>query len=72
MDIYEGDFISGDVFQVTNLRAVTNFPTGDGGQMYFRLTFNEINHDTREFLVERSTDNAETWSPMNMNKMTRN
>lgn len=71
MDIYEGDFIATDKFQVTNLRAGTNFPTDDGGEMFFRLTFTEINNDTREFLVERSTDSGKTWSPMNMNKMTR-
>ncbi|WP_438994408.1 hypothetical protein [Pseudemcibacter sp.] len=39
--------------------------------MYFRLTFTEIDNDTREFLVERSTDNGMSWSPMNMNKMSR-
>jgi len=71
MDIYEGDFISPEKFQVTNLRAGTNFPTDDGGEMYFRLTFTEIDNDTREFLVERSTDNGMSWSPMNMNKMSR-
>ena len=71
MDIYEGDFISPDKFQVTNLRAGTNFPTSDGGEMYFRLTFTEIDKNTREFLVERSSDNGETWTPMNMNKMAR-
>ena len=71
MDIYEGDFISSKIFQVTNLRAGTNFPTDYGGEMYFRLTFTEIGNNTREFLVERSTDNGNTWSPMNMNKMVR-
>lgn len=71
MDIYEGDFISPDKFQVTNLRAGTNFPTEDGGEMYFRLTFTEIDNDTREFLVERSIDNGMSWSPMNKNEMSR-
>lgn len=71
MDIYEGDFIDDKTLQVTNLRAGTNFPTSDGGEMYFRLTFNEINNNTRNFLVERSSDNGQTWQPMNMNKMVR-
>ncbi len=71
MDIYEGDFVDDNNFQLTNLRAGTNFPTADGGEMYFRLTFTEIDQNTREFLVERSADNGATWSPMNMNKMIR-
>ena len=71
MDIYEGDFMNDNTLQVTNLRADTNFPTNDGGEMYFRLTFTELDENTREFLVERSSDNGANWQPMNMNKMVR-
>lgn len=71
MDIYEGDFTDSKTLLVTNLRAGTNFPTSDGGEMYFRLTFSEIDETTREFLVESSADNGASWQPMNMNKMKR-
>ena len=71
MDIYEGNFENDKLFRVTNLRAGTNFPTSDGGELYFRLTFKEIDHDTREFLVEQSNDNGDNWLPMYMNKMVR-
>lgn len=67
MDIYEGDFIKDGVIQFTNFRAGTNFPTEDGGDMYFRLTFSEIDKNTREFLVENTVDKGATWSPMNKN-----
>ena len=49
MDIYEGDFIFSKIFQVTNLRAGTNFPTDDGGEMYCRLTLTEIDNNTLNF-----------------------
>jgi hypothetical protein len=49
MDIYEGDFISSKIFQVTNLRAGTNFRTDDGGEMYCRLTLTEIDNNTLNF-----------------------
>ncbi|MBT5187593.1 MAG: DUF1579 family protein [Kordiimonadaceae bacterium] len=71
MDIYEGDWVDDALFQLTNLRAGTNFPTQDGGSMYFRLSFTELSTDKREFLVERSNDNGMTWSPMNKNEMSR-
>lgn len=71
MDIYEGDFENDKIFRVTNLRAGTNFPTSDGGELYFRLTFKEIDANTREFLVEQSNDNGQIWRPMYMNKLTR-
>lgn len=67
MDIYEGDFIEDGVIQFTNFRSGTNFPTGDGGEMYFRLTLSEINNDTRELLVENTIDHGKTWTPMNKN-----
>ncbi|MCC3859741.1 DUF1579 family protein [Pseudemcibacter aquimaris] len=71
MDIYEGDFISENELQLTNLRAGTNFPSQNDGEMYFRLTFTEIDKNTREFLVEKSSDEGANWEPMTMNKMTR-
>lgn len=69
MDIYEGDFVAGNVFQLTNLRAGTSFPLGDGSSMYFRLTFANINSNKLEFLVENSLDGGEIWTPMNKNEM---
>jgi len=70
MDIYEGN-LEGKKFVVTNLRAGTHFPSGDGGNIHFRLTFEEINNDNREFLVERSSDEGETWIPMVKNILKR-
>lgn len=67
MDIYEGDFTENGIIQFTNFRAGTNFPTADGGDMYFRLTFSEIDRNAREFLVENTVDNGATWTPMNKN-----
>ena len=70
MDIYEGK-LENNTLVVTNLRAGTHFPTKEGGKMHFRLTFEEADHNNREFLVERSSDEGQTWLPMVKNILKR-
>ncbi|MBI1392701.1 MAG: DUF1579 domain-containing protein [Alphaproteobacteria bacterium] len=60
MDIYEGNIEEG-VLIVTNLRADTSFPLGDGRKMNFRLRI-PVAGNRREMFVDQSVDGGETWA----------
>ena len=61
-DLYDGAGEAGAVIRVTNLNSGTGFPTGEGGYVYGRLTFEDT--DTGFVIhAETSMDAGESWSP---------
>ncbi len=60
-DVYEGTIVNGELV-VTNLKAGTTFPLGNGVSRAFRLSL-ELKPDARIMLIEGSDDGGETWFP---------
>ncbi len=61
MDIYEGNIEEGSLV-LTNIRAGTSFPLGDGRELVFRLSL-PLEGDTRIMTVDMSDNKGELWRP---------
>lgn len=61
MDIYEGT-IEGENLVMTNLKAGTTFPIGEGVWRAFRLTI-ELKADERKMIIDASDDGGAHWKP---------
>ncbi len=62
MDIYEGAMTDGTL-ALTNVRAATTFPLGDGREMNLRIRI-EPNDAGHLFHIDASMDAGDTWGPI--------
>ena len=70
MDIYFGKWINNDLV-FTNLESDEPIQMEDGKELFFRLTYSEINKQGFTHLVEGTYDNGESWFSFSKSRYTR-
>lgn len=63
MDVYEGDWVTDNTLELTNLESGVGFPVSDEHTLYFRLvtTIDDVNHNV--FQVDMTLDGGQSWQP---------
>ncbi len=71
MDIYIGEWTDEELV-FTNLNSDLPIVLDDGKELFFRLTYSEINYESFTHVVEGTTDMGETWFNFSKSTYTKN